>query len=68
LFLDLKHSTSRARETKWLGNYRYALVHMGGLNHDDLMARFTQACERLNFDGTANTEAPSRWQILRRSF
>jgi ATP-grasp domain len=68
LFLDLKHSTSRARETKWLGNYRYALVHMGGLSHDDLMARFTQVCERLNFDGTANTEAPSRWQILRRSF
>ena len=68
LFLDIKHSTSRARETKWLGTYRYALVHMGGADHDDLMARFANVCEHLNFDGTASPEAVSRWQILRRSF
>ena len=68
LFLDLKHATSRARETKWLGNYRYALVHMGGREHDDLMARFAIVCEHLDFDGTALPEAPSKWQILRRSF
>ena len=68
LFLDLKHSTSRARETKWLGNYRYALVHMGGADHDDMMARFGNVCEHLDFDGKALPEAPSRWQILRRSF
>ena len=68
LFLDLKHATSRARETKWLGNYRYALVHMGGRDHDDLMARFGNVCEHLDFDGNALPEAPSRWQVLRRSF
>ena len=68
LFLDLKHSTSRARETKWLGNYRYALVHMGGRDHDDMMARFGNVCEHLDFDGTASPQTPSRWQILRRSF
>ena len=68
LFLDLKHATSRARETKWLGNYRYALAHMGGTDHDDLMARFANVCEHLDFDGTAQPETPSRWQILRRSF
>ena len=68
LFLDLKHATSRARETKWLGNYRYALVHMGGKDHDDLMARFGNVCEHLDFDGKTLPEAPSRWQILRRSF
>ncbi|MEO7256067.1 MAG: ATP-grasp domain-containing protein [Casimicrobium sp.] len=68
LFLDIKHSTSRARETKWLGTYRYALVHMGGADHDDLMARFANVCEHLNFDGKASPEAVSRWQILRRSF
>ena len=68
LFLDIKHSTSRARETKWLGTYRYALVHMGGIDHDDLMARFANVCEHLNFDGKASPEAVSRWQILRRSF
>lgn len=68
LFLDLKHGTSRARETKWLGNYRYALVHMGGTDHDDMMARFANVCEHLDFDGKGLQEAPSRWQILRRSF
>ena len=68
LFLDLKHATSRARETKWLGNYRYALIHMGGANHDDMMTRFGIVCEHLDFDGKALPEAPSRWQILRRSF
>jgi hypothetical protein len=68
LFLDLKHATSRARETKWLGNYRYALVHMGGIDHDDLLARFANVCDHLDFDGTALPKAPSRWQVLRRSF
>ena len=68
LFLDIKHSTSRARETKWIGAYRYALVHMGGTDHEDLMTRFTNVCEHLDFDGKASTEAVSRWQILRRSF
>ena len=68
LFLDIKHSTSRARETKWLGTYRYALVHMGGIDHDDLIARFANVCKHLDFDGTTSPEAVSRWQILRRSF
>ena len=68
LFLDIKHSTSRARETKWLGTYRYALVHMGGANHSDLMTRFANVCEHLDFDGKSSPEAVSRWQILRRSF
>lgn len=68
LFLDIKHSTSRARETKWLGTYRYALVHMGGSDHDDLMARFVNVCEHLDFNDRTTPEAASRWQILRRSF
>ncbi len=68
LFLDIKHSTSRARETKWLGTYRYALVHMGGADHDDLMTRFANVCKHLDFDGNTAPEAISRWQILRRSF
>lgn len=68
LFLDLKHSTSRARETKWLGNYRYALVHMGGFDHADMMARFANVCEHLDFDQKDASEPSSRWQIFRRSF
>jgi len=68
LFLDIKHSTSRARETKWLGNYRYALVHMGGCDHTDMMARFRSVCEHLHFDVLPNGAKPSLWQRLRRSF
>ena len=68
LFLDLKHSTSRARETKWLGNYRYALVHMGGTDHDDMMARFDNVCEHLDFDVGPAGAKPSLWQRLQRSF
>jgi len=68
LFLDLKHSTSRERETKWLGNYRYALVHMGGTDHDDMMARFDNVCEHLDFDVGAARAKPSLWQRLQRSF
>jgi hypothetical protein len=68
LLLDLKHSTSRARETKWLGNYRYALVHMGGTDHDDMMARFDNVCEHLDFDVGPARAKPSLWQRLQRSF
>lgn len=71
LFLDLKHSTSRARETKWLGNYRYALIHLGGRDHDDMMARFENVCQHLSFDAdesSATKPGLSLWQKLRRSF
>lgn len=71
LFLDLKHSTSRARETKWLGNYRYALIHLGGRDHDDMMARFDDVCQHVSFDADASSAprpALSLWQKLRRSF
>jgi D-alanine-D-alanine ligase-like ATP-grasp enzyme len=68
LFLDLKHATSRARETKWLGNYRYALVHMGGSDHNDMMARFANVCEHLDFEPKDTSESSSRWQTFRRSF
>ncbi|MBL8309860.1 MAG: ATP-grasp domain-containing protein [Burkholderiales bacterium] len=68
LFLDLKHSTSRARETKWLGNYRYALVHLGGRDHDDLLARFDDVCQHLHFDAEVGAAKSSPWQRFRRSF
>jgi len=68
LFLDLKHATSRARETKWLGNYRYALVHMGGRDAADLLARFADVCKHLDFTGQSAPITESKWQVLRRSF
>ena len=38
-------SVTGAGFTKWLGNYRSALIHMGGRDHDDMMARFADVCQ-----------------------
>jgi D-alanine-D-alanine ligase-like ATP-grasp enzyme len=50
LYLDLKHGAARRREERWVGSYRYALLHQGGNDHDDLMARFAAARATLDFD------------------
>ena len=48
LMLYLKRGASLAREMKWLGSYRYAVVNMGARSQSDLYARF-QALSRLLF-------------------
>jgi hypothetical protein len=40
LMLYLKRGASLAREMKWLGSYRYAVVNMGARSQEDLHARF----------------------------
>jgi len=40
LMLYLKSGASLAREMKWLGSYRYAVVNMGAGSVDDLQRRF----------------------------
>ena len=40
LMLYLKRGTSLAREMKWLGSYRYAVVNMGAGSADELHGRF----------------------------
>jgi len=40
LMLYLKRGVSLAREMKWLGSYRYAVVNMGAGSADDLYQRF----------------------------
>ncbi len=40
LMLYLKRGASLAREMKWLGSYRYAVVNMGAGSTDDLQRRF----------------------------
>lgn len=40
LMLYLKRGMSLAREMKWLGSYRYAVVNMGARTPEDLHARF----------------------------
>jgi biotin carboxylase len=46
----IKHGNSRQRETKWLGNYRYAIVSLGGTDRDDLFHHFDQVCRHLEFE------------------
>ena len=48
LMLYLKRGSSLAREMKWLGSYRYAVVNMAAGSQEDLHARF-QGFARLLF-------------------
>jgi biotin carboxylase len=47
---DFKYGASRGREQRWLGSHRYALLNLGGADHDDLMNRFASANALLDFD------------------
>ena len=40
LMLYLKHGTALAREMKWLGSYRYAVLNMGAATAEDLYRRY----------------------------
>ena len=46
----IKHGNSRWRETKWLGNYRYAIVNLGGADRADLHRRFADVCRNVSFE------------------
>jgi hypothetical protein len=47
LMLYLKRGASLAREMKWMGSYRYAVVNMGASSSDDLHRRFHDFRRRL---------------------
>ena len=47
LMLYLKRGASLAREMKWLGSYRYAVVNMGAPSSDDLHRRLQDMRSRL---------------------
>jgi len=53
LMLYLKRGAALAREMKWLGSYRYAVLNMGGASAADLGARYRAACRQLAFDPDA---------------
>jgi biotin carboxylase len=53
LMLYLKRGAALAREMKWLGSYRYAVLNMGGASTADLIARYRAACRQLAFDPDA---------------
>jgi hypothetical protein len=47
LMLYLKRGAALAREMKWLGSYRYAVVNMGAASQDDLHRRYADMRARL---------------------
>jgi hypothetical protein len=51
---DFKYGASRAREQRWLGSHRYALLNLGGKNYNDLFQCFEQVNQHLNFDAPSN--------------
>lgn len=53
LMLYLKRGAALAREMKWLGSYRYAVLNLGGTSTADLIARYRAACRQLAFDPDA---------------
>ncbi len=49
IMLYLKHGQSLAREMKWLGSYRYAVVNLGGANEEALNQRYAEIRRLLQF-------------------
>lgn len=45
-----KQGASLAREVKWLGSYRYAVLNLGGANWEDLTNRHDDVVRHLTFD------------------
>jgi biotin carboxylase len=50
LMLYLKRGASLAREMKWLGSYRYAVLNLGGASAEDLHQRYDDICRELSFE------------------
>jgi hypothetical protein len=63
LMLYLKRGGSLAREMKWLGSYRYAVVNLGAGSSDDLHQRFhalrRQLFQESDFAAGLSVPAPS---------
>ena len=50
LMLYLKRGASLAREMKWLGSYRYAVLNLGGASAEDLHQRYDDIRRSLAFE------------------
>lgn len=48
--LYLKRGTGLAREMKWLGSHRYAVLNLGGHDADDLQRRYETIRSELALD------------------
>ncbi|HEX4953838.1 MAG TPA: ATP-grasp domain-containing protein [Thermoanaerobaculia bacterium] len=51
LRLYLKRGAQLAREQRWLGSYRYAVLNLGGRDREQLFARRDEIAARLGLDG-----------------
>lgn len=57
LMLYLKRGAGLAREMKWLGSHRYAVLNLGGHDADDLQRRYETIRSELALDGAAPMSA-----------
>ena len=46
--LYLKRGQALAREMKWLGSYRYAVVNLGGADENNLNRRYAEILRMLH--------------------
>jgi hypothetical protein len=61
LMLYLKRGTALAREMKWLGSHRYAVLNLRGLDRADLYARYRDIRDTLGFTQHAGPEPTPLW-------
>jgi hypothetical protein len=52
VMLYLKRGAALAREMKWLGSYRYAVINLGAPSEADLEARYAEIRQLLGFTAT----------------
>jgi hypothetical protein len=64
LMLYLKRGAGLAREMKWLGSHRYAVLNLGGYDTDDLQTRYETIRGELALDAGV---APSSAGVMRES-
>jgi hypothetical protein len=61
LMLYLKRGGQLAREMKWLGSHRYAVVNLRGSDRTDLYARYREVRDTLGFGQHAGPEPAPLW-------
>jgi hypothetical protein len=62
VMLYLKRGAELAREMKWLGSHRYAIVNVSGRNRDDLYARYRDIRGLLGFERHIEPEPAPLWR------
>jgi len=61
LMLYLKHGADLAREMKWLGSHRFAVLNLAGRDRADLYARYRDIRDTLGFARHAGPEPAPLW-------